>query len=93
MIIGACTIRLEIFEAFSLKDKRRIIKSILDKVRSRYNVSAAEIGLNEKWRASLLGISTVSNNTVQVKKVIDSVVSFIEKDVRIEITECHIDII
>jgi len=93
MVTGACRVEMIIYEAFSLKDKRRVIKSILDKVRNKYNVSAAEIDQNDKWRTSVIGICTVSNNTVQVEKVLASVISFIERDVRVEITGYHIDII
>ena len=47
MIIGACTIKLIIYESNSLKDKRHVIKSIIGKIQSRFNVSIAEIDLND----------------------------------------------
>lgn len=93
MVTGACRIEMIIYDAFSLKDKRRVIKSLLDKVRGKYNVSVAEVGQNDKWRTAVIGISTVSNSTAQVNKVLTSVINFIERDVRVEITGYHIDII
>ncbi len=93
MITGACRIEMIIYGALSLKDKRRVIKSLLDRVRSRYNVSVAEVGRNDKWKTTVIGISTVSNSAIQVKKVLDAVIKFIEGDGRVEVTGYHIDII
>ena len=43
MIIGACRIKVHIFESNSLKDKRHVIKSLIERLKSRYNISIAEI--------------------------------------------------
>jgi uncharacterized protein YlxP (DUF503 family) len=62
MVIGVCTIVLEIPASHSLKDKRRVVKSILAKVRNQYNVSIAEVNANDAWQSAVLGIACVSNN-------------------------------
>lgn len=62
MVIGVCTVVLEIPASHSLKDKRRVVKSILAKVRNQFNVSIAEVGANDSWRSAVLGIACVSND-------------------------------
>ena len=93
MIIGACVVKLRIYEADSLKGKRHIIKSIIGKLKSRFNISIAEIDLNDVWQSSVIGFSCVSNNTSHVNEIISKVVRFIEGDSRVEIIDYNIEII
>lgn len=93
MIVGACTIRLMIYEANSLKDKRHVVKSIIGKIKSRYNVSIAEIDLNEKWRSSVIGFACVSNDTVHVQQIIDSVIKFIDRNSEVEIIDYDVEML
>ena len=50
MIVAACEINLMIYESHSLKDKRQIIKSIIGRLQSRFNVSIAEVDYNDNWK-------------------------------------------
>ncbi|KPU27096.1 hypothetical protein TR13x_06795 [Caloranaerobacter sp. TR13] len=93
MIIGACTIELFIYEANSLKDKRQVVKSIIGKIQSRFNVSIAEVGLNDTWRKSIIGFACVSNDTAHTNSIISNVINFIENDGRVEITNYDIEIL
>lgn len=92
MITGICEVRLRIYEANSLKDKRYIIKSIIGKLKSRFNISIAEVDLNDVWQSSIIGFSCVSNNTAHVNEIISKVIRFIEGDTRVEIVDYNIEI-
>jgi len=61
MVVGVCRVILNINEAFSLKEKRQVVKSIVERVKSRFNASVAEVGFNDKWKNAIIGISCVSN--------------------------------
>jgi hypothetical protein len=61
----------------SLKEKRRAIKSIKDRVRSKFNVSIAEVDGLDKWQWATLGVACVSNDTRFVNSVLSNVVNFI----------------
>ncbi|MTI67093.1 MAG: DUF503 domain-containing protein [Firmicutes bacterium] len=93
MIIGACSVELMIYEANSLKEKRMVIKSLIGKIKSRFNVSIAEVDLNEKWRKSIIGFVCVSNNTTHANKMISKVLKFIERDYKVEVTNVNIEIL
>lgn len=69
----------------SLKYKRRILKSLTEKLRNKFNISVAEVGDSEKWQTASLGISTVSNSGYRIDNVLDNVMRFIETDGRVEI--------
>lgn len=92
MIVGACTVELLIFETNSLKEKRRVIKSIIGKIQSRFNVSIAEIDLNDTWRRSIIGFSCVTNDTKHADEIISKVINFIDGDSRVEIINHKIEL-
>lgn len=93
MIIGACSVELMIYESNSLKDKRHVIKSIIGKVQSRFNVSIAEVDLNDTWKSSQIGFACVTNDTTHANQIISNVLKFIEGDGRVEIVDQQIEIL
>lgn len=93
MIIGIMEIELYIYEANSLKEKRRVIKSLIERLKSRYNISIAEISLCDTWNKSIIGLGIVSNSSTQINKVLSKVFEFIENDTRVEIIKHNIEIL
>lgn len=79
---------MELFlgEANSLKEKRRVLKSVLDRIKNRFNVSAAEVGEQDTWQRSTIGISFVSCEQDHVHQVLAAVVRFIEAQGTVLIT-------
>lgn len=78
-------IRLRIFDSFSLKDKRRTVKSILDYARKNLNISAAEIGNLEIFNLADLAFVAVSNDGEVSKSVLEKVIKKIETNYQAEI--------
>jgi len=78
MIVGICHLDVIIPENHSLKGKRKVIKRIIGRVRSRFNISIAEVGDNELWQRSQLGMSLIGNDRQFVNSYLDSIVNFIE---------------
>ncbi len=74
MIVGVLTIELALFEAQTLKDKRRVIQSIKHKLANRFNVSVAEVGHTDTPKRCRLGVALVSNETRVVHSQLDQVV-------------------
>lgn len=93
MIIGACSLKLIIFESNSLKDKRQVIKSIIGRIQGRFNVSIAEIDLNDSWQRSIIGFACVTNDTNHANQILSNVIRFIDEDGRVEIIEQEIEIL
>lgn len=74
MLVGLLTLDLHFPEAHSLKEKRKVLKSIKDRIRSRFNVSVAEVDGNDLWQRSLIGIACVANETRFINTVFDEII-------------------
>ncbi|HOO38078.1 MAG TPA: DUF503 domain-containing protein [Deltaproteobacteria bacterium] len=72
MVIGAFEVRLKVLGARSLKEKRKVLKSLKDRF-SRMNISIAEVDDQDKWQAATIGIALVSNDAGYVNSVIDKI--------------------
>ncbi len=93
MVIGASRIELYLSGNNSLKEKRRVIKSIKDRIRSNFNVSVAETEDLDKWQKAVIGLACVSNDRVYANQVISSVINMIQGIGGIEIIDYSIEIL
>jgi uncharacterized protein YlxP (DUF503 family) len=94
MIIGVCTVVLDIPASQCLKDKRRVVKSILAKVKNRYNVSIAEVDANDAWQSAVLGIACVSNDATYAHRLLTKIVEMIRNSrFDAEVAEYQIEIL
>lgn len=78
--VGQCTIDLHIANSRSLKEKRRVIKSIKEKIRNRFNVAVCEYGDLSLWQRSQLGVVACGNDRIKVDSTIKMVISFVERE-------------
>ena len=92
MHIGICTLHLRLLESGSLKEKRRTIKSIKDRIRSKFNVSIAEIDGLDKWQWATLGVVCVSNDARFADSLLSNVVNFINGIHQVELIDYEIEI-
>lgn len=86
MIIGVLEIEIFIPYSNSIKEKRYIVKSIKDKVKSKYNVSIAELDYYDAWQRSKIGFACLSNSTSYINNYLMDLLRFLEEDKRFEIT-------
>lgn len=93
MLVGICTVRILLFEANSLKEKRHIVKSVIERVKARFNVSIAEVGELDKWQVAEIGFSCVTNSRKHADEILNSVMQFIERDGRFDITATEMEIL
>ncbi len=93
MIVGTVRFRLRLAENHSLKGKRKVIKSLMAQVRNRFNVSVAEVALNDVWQEAELGIAAVGNSESFINSVLDKVMDFVERTSPAEVSECDMELI
>ena len=79
MVIGVLNVRLAIRESHSLKDRRRVVKSLKDRLRNRFNVAVAEVGDRDRRRVAELGICTVGMEQTYVNGLLSQVVNLIRR--------------
>jgi uncharacterized protein YlxP (DUF503 family) len=92
MHIGVCTLHLRLSESHSLKEKRRAIKSIKDRIRNKFNVSIAEIDRLDDWQWAILGVACVSNDAKFTNSILSNIVDFIEETHLVELMDYEIEI-
>ncbi|MEC6747741.1 DUF503 domain-containing protein [Marinilactibacillus sp. XAAS-LB27] len=76
-----------IYDAYSLKDKRSVVKSILKKVSNQFNVSVAETDELDTQNRAVIGFGIVGNNSVLCEKILNQVIEYIEANYEVEITD------
>ena len=79
LYMGQCTLDLHVPNCQSLKEKRRIIKSIKERLKNRYNISVCEFGDLSLWQRTQLGIVTCGNEWTIVDSTIKTVINFLER--------------
>ncbi len=98
MVVGIGYVVLRVHESHSLKDKRKVLKSIIERVKNRFNVSIAEVRGQALWQKAELGVAVVGTDNMFVNSVLDKVANYIEGlglaelvDFSIEITTYNTD--
>lgn len=88
MRIGLLTLQLIIPASGSLKDKRRVIRPLVDRVRTRFNVSLAETDHQDLWQRCELAVAAVATNETGVQQLLDAAQETIESSPELECAEC-----
>ena len=94
MKVGILTIKLRLPENLNLKGKRQVVKSIVQRVRDRYNVSIAEVEDQDLWQLATLGVASVANSGPHVNECLSKVVDFIARShLEAELLDYEIEIL
>jgi len=93
MIVGLLTLDLHIHGSHSLKEKRFVIKSLIDRVKNKFNVSIAEVDANDLWQRSVIGIACVSNETVMINKVFGQIKNLVDDIHSVELIDSTMEML
>ena len=93
MIVGVLQLEIAVPDAMSLKDKRRVIKSIKDRIAHGRNVSVAEVGALDEHRRSIIGIAMVGNDKRYVEGGLSKLVDFVRSVPQASLMDFQIDIV
>ena len=91
MFVKIISLTLFIHDALTLKDKRQIVKSILEKTHQKFNAATAEVGYQDQWQRSQLGIALVGNSPSHLDSVRQELLGMIEGQYPVEVTECVVN--
>lgn len=93
MIIGYCKVKISAPWVTSLKEKRMVVKSIIEKTKHKFNTSIAEIESQDIHQTIVIGFSCVSNDYVLTEKMLNRILDFIEDNTDAILNEEEMDII
>jgi uncharacterized protein YlxP (DUF503 family) len=93
MVIGTAQIQLSASWVHSLKEKRMVVKSIIDKVKNKFNVSIAEVDTQDYHQTITIGIACVSNENRHADSMLSEVLNFIEDNTDAVVQDIHTELI
>jgi uncharacterized protein YlxP (DUF503 family) len=92
MVVGIGIIKLRLHDCRSLKSKRKIVKSMITKLRNNFNASVAEVGANDIYQKSEIGFSLVGNNKKIINSKIDKIFNMADAMGLAEIVDMEMEI-
>jgi uncharacterized protein YlxP (DUF503 family) len=92
MIIVAAMITLVIPENDSLKGKRRVVKSLIEKVRHKFDAAVAEVGDNDLWQKARIGVALVGNDSHLLEARLQQIMKFVENQHLAEIIDSQVEL-
>lgn len=92
MQVGCCSIKFFLHGNRSLKEKRRVLRAIKDRLKNKFNISVAEIGDQDVWQNLHLGIVAVNSDPKYLQGQMHRVVDTIENMHLAEMTDCQVKI-
>jgi uncharacterized protein YlxP (DUF503 family) len=93
MVVGTGLITLRLHDCRSLKAKRKIVKSMINRLRNNFNASVAEVGSNDIYQKAEIGFSLVGNDTALINSKIDKIFNLAEDMGLAEIVDTEMEII
>lgn len=93
MHVATCLLSLHIPGSRSLKDKRQVIRSVLERTRNKFGVAVAEVDDNDAWQSAVLGIAAVSGDSGHALEIVRGAVDYIEESrPDIEVVSAEIEV-
>ena len=93
MVVGLLRVEFLVPEGHSLKEKRKVVKSMVDRVKHKFNAAVAEIGANDKWRRIELGISTVGNDRRHIDSSLSNILEYLDSLYLAEIVDVKTEVL
>ena len=93
MTVGVALVSFRLYEIRSLKDKRKIVKSLVEKSRSRFNVAVAEVADQDAHQKASIGIAVIGNDGRVLNSLLDRIIDFMESLSLAELVSREIELI
>ena len=94
MYVGIAHLELYLPENHSLKGKRRVVRSMCDRLRHRFRISVAETGGQDTWQIAEIGLAAVSGDAATARSVIESAVEYAESHLwDVQIIDSDVDVL
>jgi len=91
MVIGVLQVQMHLPNAGSLKGKRKILKSLKDRLKNKFNVSVAELENQDLWQSSTIGMAIISNDKQFANSVLSKVSDLVNNQPEIIVTDIQME--
>lgn len=93
MVAALARLTLLIHDNASLKGKRKVVKSLMEKVRHRFEVAVAEVADHDLWQKAAIGVALVGNDATLLQARLEQIVNFMEAQHVAEIVDSHVELV
>ncbi len=93
MVVGAARVELRVHGSHSLKQKRGVVRSIVQRVRNRFNVSVEEVEGLDSWQRAVLALATAGAGAESVRRRLEKAIDFIDELNLAEIVDQEVEIL
>lgn len=93
MVVGTCVLYLTAEWVFSLKDKRMVVKSIIERAKHKFNISIAEVDRQDVHKNIVIGFACVTNEVSHANSIIQNVINFVENNTDAVLDDVQIEIL
>lgn len=80
MYVGLGILDLELPHVHDLKAKRRVVRSLIDRLHSRHRISAAETGMQDRMQRAEIGVAVVTASAPQAQQFLDEVLRLADEE-------------
>jgi hypothetical protein len=91
MFVGVIQVQLHFPQVGSLKGKRKILKSLKDRIKNKFNVSVAELENHDLWQSSVVGIAIISNDKNFANSVLSKISDFVNSQPEIIVSDIQME--
>ena len=92
MVVGTLRLDIHLPAAHSLKAKRSVLNHVKERVRHRFNASIAEVGHQDLWQRTALGVAVVGESPSVVDRVLRDILAVVEREERLAVLDYQISI-
>ena len=93
MIVGICEVTFRAEWVSSLKEKRMVVKSLIEKTRHKFNVSIAEVDQQDAHKMIVIGFACVTNEKRHVDSMIQHILDYMEKNTEAELLSAQYEVV
>lgn len=93
MVVALARLTLIIHDNDSLKGKRKVVKSLVEKVRHRFDAAVAEVEDHDLWQKAKIGVALVGNDATLLQTRLDQIMKFMEAQHLAEIVDSHVELV
>ena len=79
MVVATCVVKLHLNGVYSLKEKRRIVKSLCTRLPQKFNLAVAEIEHQDVWQTAVIGLAAIGNESAHLHSMLEKAVAWIEQ--------------
>ena len=91
MIVAIGTFEMHFPGAHSLKEKRHVLRCLIDRVKAKFNASIAEVGYNDLWQRGTIGVSMVANDRKLLQKMAQRIETILTDHDQVELVDFYWD--